>query len=64
MNKNLQKELADINAKCDLIIELLDSLSSNPDFVIERMRAVAFRQSVESGKERKSCLKVLHNDSE
>lgn len=64
MNKNLQKELADINAKCDLIIELLDSLSSNPDFVIERMRAVAFRQSVESEKERKFCLKVLHNDSE
>lgn len=64
MNKNLQKELADINAKCDLIIELLDSLSSDPDFVIERMRAVAFRQSVESGKERKFCLKILHNDSE
>lgn len=64
MKKKLQKELANINAKCDLIIELVNALTSNPDFIIERMRAIAFRQKNESSGERNVCLKLLHDDSE
>ncbi len=65
MEKNLQKELVNLNAKCDLIIELCNKLSSDPDFIIERMRAIAFRQNLESGRgERNVCLKLLHDDSE
>nr|DAJ13097.1 MAG TPA: hypothetical protein [Siphoviridae sp. ctYIp7] len=43
-------ELAEINAKCDLIIELLDKLVSDPDFVINALRAIAARQNLESKK--------------
>ncbi len=64
MDKNLQKELADINAKCDLIIELVNTLSYDPDFVIERMRTITFKQNLESMGDRKVSLKLLHDDSE
>lgn len=61
MKNNFKKELAEINAKCDLIIELVNSLSSDPDFVITRMRELAFKQSVESKVKRNVCLKLVHN---
>lgn len=62
MKENIKKELACINAKCDLIIELLNGLSSDPDYVINRMRDIAFRQSVEMKKKNSTCLKLLPND--
>lgn len=61
MKNNLKEELAEINAKCDLIIELVNSLSSDPDFVITRMRELAFKQSAESKVKRNVCLKLVHN---
>lgn len=61
MKNNFKKELAEINAKCDLIIELVNSLSSDPDFVITRMRELAFKQSMESKVKKSICLKLLHN---
>lgn len=61
MKNNFKNELAEINAKCDLIIELVNSLSSDPDFVITRMRELAFKQSVESKVKRNVCLKLVHN---
>lgn len=60
MKNNIKKELAEINAKCDLIIELVNNLSSDPDFVVTRMRELAFKQSVES-KKSNVCLKLVHN---
>lgn len=61
MKNNLKEELAEINAKCDLIIELVNNLSSDPDFVITRMRELAFKQSMESKVKKSICLKLLHN---
>lgn len=61
MKNNLKEELAEINAKCDLIIELVNSLSSDPDFVITRVRELAHRQSMESKGKRNVCLKLVHN---
>lgn len=61
MKNNLKEELAEINAKCDLIIELVNNLSSDPDFVITRMRELAFKQSMESRGKRNVCLKLVHN---
>lgn len=61
MKNNLKDELAEINAKCDLIIELVNNLSSDPDFVITRMRELAFKQSMESKVKKSICLKLLHN---
>lgn len=61
MKNNLKEELAEINAKCDLIIELVNNLSSDPDFVITRMRELAFKQSMERKVKKSICLKLLHN---
>lgn len=61
MKNNLKEELAEINAKCDLIIELVNNLSSDPDFIITRMRELAFKQSMESKVKKSICLKLLHN---
>lgn len=61
MKNNFKEELAEINAKCDLIIELVNNLSSDPDFVITRMRELAFKQSMESKVKKSICLKLLHN---
>lgn len=61
MKNNFKDELAEINAKCDLIIELVNNLSSDPDFVITRMRELAFKQSMESKVKKSICLKLLHN---
>lgn len=61
MKNDVKKELAEINAKCDLIIELVNSLSSDPDFVITRMRELALKQSVESKVKSNVCLKLVHN---
>lgn len=61
MKNDVKKELAEINAKCDLIIELVNSLSSDPDYVITRMRELAFKQSMESRVKRNVCLKLVHN---
>lgn len=61
MKNNIKKELAEINAKCDLIIELVNNLSSDPDYVITRMRELAFKQSMESRVKRNVCLKLVHN---
>ena len=32
------KEISAINEKCDLIVELLESVLDNPDFLIDRLR--------------------------
>ncbi|WP_287677623.1 hypothetical protein [Bacteroides sp.] len=61
MKNNFKKELAEINAKCDLIIELVNNLSSDPDFVITRMRELAHRQNMESKVNKSICLKLVHN---
>lgn len=61
MKNDVKKELAEINAKCDLIIELVNSLSSDPDFVLTRMRELAHRQSIESKVKSNVCLKLVHN---
>lgn len=61
MKNNFKDELAEINAKCDLIIELVNNLSSDPDFVITRMREIAFKQSMESRIKKNVCLKLVHN---
>lgn len=61
MKNNFKDELAEINAKCDLIIELVNNLSSDPDFVITRMRELAFKQSMESKVKKSICLKLVHN---
>lgn len=61
MKNNLKDELAEINAKCDLIIDLVNNLSSDPDFVITRIRELAFKQSVESEVKSNVCLKLVHN---
>lgn len=46
--ENIKKELRDLNRKCDVIIEMLDRLSSDPDFVIKSLRSIAERQNIES----------------
>lgn len=61
MKNNLKDELAEINAKCDFIIELVNNLSSDPDFVITRMRELAHRQNIESKVKRNVCLKLVRN---
>lgn len=61
MKNNFKNELAEINAKCDLIIELVNNLSSDPDFVITRMRELAFKQSIESKVKSDVCLKLVRN---
>lgn len=61
MENNLKEELAEINAKCDLIIELVNGLSSDPDFVITRMRELAYKQSTESKVKGNVCLKLVNN---
>ena len=41
MKKNYEKHVAEmsaLNEKCDLIIELLESVLDNPDFLIDRLR--------------------------
>ena len=62
MKDNLQKELAEISAKCDLIIELINGLSSDPDFIISRMQEIAFRQNAEIKRKNTTYLKLLPND--
>lgn len=62
MKDNLQKELAEISAKCDFIIELINGLSSDPDFIISRMQEIAFRQNAEVKRKNATYLKLLPND--
>lgn len=58
MENNFKEKLAEINAKCDLIIELVNQLSSDPDFIVARMRELAFKQNLES-KKRKINFQIL-----
>ena len=54
------RELSALNEKCDIIIELLDAVLDNPDFLIDRLRCSVERQHQAS---REPKMKVVRHET-
>ena len=64
MKKNYENHMGDlltINKKCDMIIELLEAVLDNPDFLIDRLRSSVEHQH-RSNTERHPRMRVIRYD--